>query len=165
MAFSAMRIMTAGLLALGLTACGSGDSSTTPAAAPVLTALAPASGSTAGGTRVTLTGSNLAGASAVTFDGVAGTSLTVVSGSEVTVKTPAHAAGTVDVRITTPGGSVTLTAAYTTPRPASSPRWQAMAPPAMAVMATVARPRNWTTRAEWRSMPPATCSSPTPTTT
>jgi len=82
-------------------------------AAPDLSSLSPAEGPTSGGTTVTLTGTNLAGATGVTFDGVAGTDVTVVSDTTVTVVTPAHAAGTVDVVVTSPGGSDTLADAFT----------------------------------------------------
>ena len=47
------------------------------------------------------------------FDGVVGTSLTVTSDTQLTVTTPAHAAGAVNVVITTPGGSVTQTGGFT----------------------------------------------------
>ena len=51
--------------------------------------------------------SALAGAS-VTFGGVAGTNLTVTDAATLTVKTPAHANGTVDVVLTLGGHSVTV---------------------------------------------------------
>ncbi|MBV4533714.1 autotransporter domain-containing protein [Pseudomonas sp. SWRI107] len=90
--------------------------------APTLSSINPNSGSTAGGTSVTLTGTNLSGATAVTFDGVAATGLVVNSSTSVTVTTPAHAAGAVAVSITTPGGNTSLAAAYTyvTPPPTLS---------------------------------------------
>jgi hypothetical protein len=44
----------------------------------------------------------------VTFDGNAGTALTVVSDTEITVTTPAGDPGLVDVVVTTSGGSDTL---------------------------------------------------------
>jgi hypothetical protein len=77
------------------------------ALAPTLASIAPASGTTAGGTLVTITGSNLAGATGVSIGGLAATGLTVVNASTLTAITPAHAAGSVDVVVTTPGGNVT----------------------------------------------------------
>jgi LPXTG-motif cell wall-anchored protein len=69
--------------------------------------LEPRRGSTSGGTRVAITGSGFTGATGVTFDGVAGTDFTVdATGETITVVTPAHAAGTVDVAIVFPGGTV-----------------------------------------------------------
>ncbi len=79
----------------------------TYASSPAVRSLSPASGPTAGGTTVTVTGSNLTGASRVTFGGVAGTGTTVLSASQLRVKTPAHAVGTVNVQVTTPGGTST----------------------------------------------------------
>lgn len=80
---------------------------------PTIASVAPSSGSTLGGTTVTITGANLTGASAATFGGTAVTSLTVISAAQVRVATPAHAAGAVDVAVTTPGGTATKTAGFT----------------------------------------------------
>ncbi|MFD6053647.1 IPT/TIG domain-containing protein [Agromyces sp. NPDC060279] len=71
--------------------------------APAITSLAPDEGPTAGGTLVTITGTDLAGASEVSVDGTS-VDFTQVSGTEVTFTTEPHAAGTVDVTITTAGG-------------------------------------------------------------
>ncbi|MCE9563947.1 MAG: IPT/TIG domain-containing protein, partial [Planctomycetes bacterium] len=73
-------------------------------AAPTVTAVSPNSGPIAGGTSITITGTNLTGASAVTIGGAAATSFTVVNATTITAVTPAHAAGVVDVVVTTPGG-------------------------------------------------------------
>jgi IPT/TIG domain len=78
-----------------------------------VTTIAPATGPAAGGTNVTLTGTNLEGVTAVTFGGVAATNLDVVSDTEVTVTTPAHATGAVNVVITDDSGTVTKTGAFT----------------------------------------------------
>src|SRR5690606_4395440 len=93
---------------------------TRAAAAPTLTAVAPATGPVAGGTSVTLTGTDLTGATAVTFGGTPAASFTVDSATQITAVTPAHAAGAVDVAVTTPGGSATLAGAFTFEVPASS---------------------------------------------
>ncbi|MES2982476.1 MAG: IPT/TIG domain-containing protein [Verrucomicrobiota bacterium] len=82
------------------------------APAPTLTSLSPVSGTTAGGTTVTIIGTNLTGTTAVTFGGTAATGVTVVSATSVTCVTPAKAAGAVDVVLTAPGGSATKTAGY-----------------------------------------------------
>jgi len=79
-------------------------------AAPTITGISPASGDIAGGTLVTVTGTNLTGATAVKFGTTAGTSVTVVSSTKITVKAPAHAAGIVDVTVTTPGGTSAIVA-------------------------------------------------------
>jgi len=80
---------------------------------PTIASVAPSSGSTLGGTTVTITGANLSGATAATFGGTPVTSLTVISAAQVRVTTPDHAAGAVDVAVTTPGGTATKTAAFT----------------------------------------------------
>ncbi len=80
---------------------------------PTLSAINASSGTASGGAGVTLTGTLLTGATAVTFDGIAATSVTVINSTTVTLVTPAHAAGAVDVVITTPAGSATLTNGYT----------------------------------------------------
>ncbi|WP_409286037.1 putative Ig domain-containing protein, partial [Pseudomonas protegens] len=90
----------------------------TSSATPTLTSVAPSSGSTAGATAVTLTGTNFTGATAVTFGGVAATGFTVNNATTITATTPAHAAGAVNVAVTTPGGSATLTNGYTYAVPA-----------------------------------------------
>lgn len=73
-------------------------------ATPTLTALVPTSGPTSAGTVVTLTGTNLATATAVTFDSTAA-SFTVVSDTQITAVAPAGPAGTVNVTVTTAGGT------------------------------------------------------------
>ena len=95
---------------------------TTPPVAPTVTALNPTSGTTLGGTPVTITGTDLTGATAVTFGGTAATSVVVVnSATSITCVSPGHAAGTVDVLVTTPGGTSANTAAdnylYVLPAP------------------------------------------------
>ncbi|NMO52413.1 phospholipase [Actinoplanes sp. TBRC 11911] len=72
---------------------------------PAVASLNPAGGSTAGGTSVTIVGSDFNGATAVSFGGTAATMFHVDSGTEITVTAPAHAAGAVDVRVTTAGGT------------------------------------------------------------
>ena len=78
-----------------------------------LSSVSPPSGPASGGAGVTLTGVGLTGATGVTFGGTAATSVNVVSSTTVTAVTPAHAAGAVDVVITTPSGSATKTTGYT----------------------------------------------------
>ena len=82
--------------------------------APTVTAISPASGLTSGGTTITLNGSNFLGASSVTVGGVAATSVNVVSASVLTAVTPAGSIGSaVSVSVTTPGGTGTLSSAFT----------------------------------------------------
>jgi hypothetical protein len=74
-------------------------------AAPTVTGIAPSAGPTAGGTPVTITGTNFDPGSTVAFGGVAATGVTVVSSTSITATSPAGSAGTVDVTVTTPGGT------------------------------------------------------------
>src|SRR3546814_18320209 len=71
---------------------------------PVIGTIDPARGPETGGTVVTITGSNLGGVTRVTFDGVDGTGLVVVSDSEVRVTTPAGSPGAADVLLFSPDG-------------------------------------------------------------
>ena len=77
--------------------------STAPPAAPTVTGVSPASGPAAGGTTVKITGTNLSSVTAVKF----GTKLAhfvAVSDTEVDADSP-PGAGTVDVTVTTAGGT------------------------------------------------------------
>jgi hypothetical protein len=72
---------------------------------PTVTSVSPSSGPTAGGTSVTITGTNFTGATSVTFGGTAAASFTVDSSTQITATTPAGSAGTASVLVTTPGGT------------------------------------------------------------
>src|SRR5690606_4957265 len=75
---------------------------------PTASSLDPSSGPVAGGQLVTVTGTGFVpGATTVTVDGVAAPAadVTVVSGIALTYLTPAHAAGPVEVTVTTAGGT------------------------------------------------------------
>jgi hypothetical protein len=76
----------------------------TPVTAPAVTALSPTSGTQAGGTPVTITGSGFTGATAVDFGTTAATHVNVVNDTSITADSPAGT-GTVDVRVTTPAGT------------------------------------------------------------
>jgi uncharacterized repeat protein (TIGR02543 family) len=77
----------------------------TPAATPTVTNISPSSGPAAGGTSVTITGTNFTGATAVTFGAVNAASYTVNSATNITAVSPAGSAGTVHVTVTTAGGT------------------------------------------------------------
>jgi hypothetical protein len=72
---------------------------------PVVTNVSPLTGLAAGGTAVTVTGNGFTGATGVTFGGTAATAVVVVNASTITCVSPAKAAGTYDVRVTTPNGT------------------------------------------------------------
>ena len=79
---------------------------------PTINSVSPTTGTTAGGTNVTISGSNLANPNSVTFGGVAGTIISSNS-NQIVVATPARSAGSVAVVVTTAGGSVTAGVNYT----------------------------------------------------
>ena len=126
---------------------GSGPSPSLPVVLPAVTGVSPASGSTVGGSTVTITGTGLAGATVVRFGGVDGTIISD-SGTQITVTSPPRTgtvdrivtsaaitadsgrqitgagtgAGTVNITVTTRVGTSKITAAdrftYTAARPA-----------------------------------------------
>ncbi|MFM7053088.1 MAG: IPT/TIG domain-containing protein, partial [Planctomycetota bacterium] len=87
--------------------------SSPPWVQPTITTVAPSSGPAAGGTAITITGTNLTGTSSVTVGGAAATSVSVVSATTVTAVTPAGTAGAKTVSLTTPGGTANLTNGFT----------------------------------------------------
>ncbi|MEV0537915.1 IPT/TIG domain-containing protein [Kitasatospora sp. NPDC050463] len=80
--------------------------------APTVTAVAPSSGPTSGGTTVTVTGTGLSTVQSVTVDGVVAP-FAVINDTTVSVVTPPGTAGAVDVVVTTSGGSATVVGGFT----------------------------------------------------
>jgi hypothetical protein len=78
--------------------------------APNVTKVEPATGPLAGGTTVTLTGSNFLGASQVDF-GATPASFSVISANKMEAVAPAGAEGTVDITVSTPEGTSAVTSA------------------------------------------------------
>jgi hypothetical protein len=70
---------------------------------PAVTGVSPASGSTAGGQAVTISGSDLDGAVGVSFGTTASTSFTA-STNQITATAPAGPPGPVDIQVDGPGG-------------------------------------------------------------
>ena len=107
----------------------------TPTPAPAVTNVNPNSGTTAGGTSVTITGTNFTGATAVSFGGTAAAGFTATTATSISATAPAHAAGTVDVTVTTTGGTSAVSASdqYTftaaaTPTPTPAPAVSGVSP-------------------------------------
>ena len=100
--------------------------------APTVTSMSPSTGSTAGGTTVTLGGTNfVAGATWVTIGGanVAASSVTVNSATSLTFTTPAHTPGNVAVTVTTPDGtSAGVSGGFTYVAPTPAPTLTAILP-------------------------------------
>ena len=105
-------------------------------AAPTVSSVSPGSGSTAGGTGVTITGANLNGASSVAFGSNPATNVAVVGPSEITATSPPGSAGAVDVTVTTPGGTSATSPAdqytYLAPAGPASPPPASSSPPVVA---------------------------------
>ena len=85
-----------------------------PPPQPTISSFAPTSGG--GGTLVTIAGTNLAGATSVTFGG-SSAGFTQVSPTELTATVPV-AATTGPIAVTTPGGMATSSSAFTVTAPA-----------------------------------------------
>ncbi|MFG2191694.1 IPT/TIG domain-containing protein [Streptomyces sp. NPDC048639] len=79
---------------------------------PAVTQISPDKGPVSGGTTVTLTGSNLLGATTVRFGTLPAPSFTVVSDTQITATVPAAPAGAVAVTVVTPGGTSAPTVIY-----------------------------------------------------
>src|SRR5262249_57861434 len=91
--------------------------------APTVTGVSPNSGSTAGGTAVTISGTNFVTGATVSIGGVAATNVNVVNSGSITATTPAHAAGLVTVAVTNPdsqSASLSNSFTYVTPAPTVS---------------------------------------------
>ena len=150
----AAAIVAAGtILALRFTGSGAPPAVTLPA----VTGVSPASGSTVGGSTVTITGTGLAGATVVRFGGVAG-AITSDSDTQITVTSPPSigtaavtvttaaitadsgarmtatgtGAGIVDITVTTRAGTSKITAADHYPTPPHGRRSPAYPRPAVA---------------------------------
>ena len=80
---------------------------------PTVSSVSPNTGSTAGGTSVTITGTNFATGATVTFGSAAATSVVVVNSTTITATTPAGSAGAVSVTVTVGGQSGSLASGFT----------------------------------------------------
>src|SRR5206468_3933736 len=117
---SNLQQIVAGIQGLGYTFVA--PSALLPAPSlPAVTSISPTSGPSAGGTQVTISGSNLGGATSVRC----GTTAAAISSKptkSIVVHSPPGTAGTVDVTVTNAGGTSALVTAdrftYTTPPPA-----------------------------------------------
>lgn len=80
---------------------------------PTLSSISPRSGTVDGSTAIDLTGTGFIAGATVSFGGTLGTSVSVNSTTDITCNSPAGLIGTVDVVVTTSGGSATLSSSYT----------------------------------------------------
>jgi PKD repeat protein len=77
---------------------------------PAVTKVSPVKGAAGGGTLVKITGSSFGGASSVLFGAVAAP-FSVMSSTQILALAPPESVGTVDIRVTTPGGTSAVTTA------------------------------------------------------
>lgn len=112
------------------------------ASTPTVTSVSPTSGSTTGGTAITLTGTNFAAGATVTVGGAACTNVTVVSATQITCTTPAGSAGTASVVVTSSGllNSANTLFTYNTPIVAPTTTITAPAAPTTTVAPAVTTP-------------------------
>jgi hypothetical protein len=100
-----------------------------PNAAPTVTAISPSSGTTSGGTSITITGTGFLSGASVTLGGTAATSVNVGSSTSITATAPAHVLGAVNVVIiNTDGQSGTLASGYTYVSPNPAPTVTGISP-------------------------------------
>jgi outer membrane protein OmpA-like peptidoglycan-associated protein len=89
---------------------------------PTVTSISPTSGTTAGGTSVTITGTNFISGATVTIGGSSCTSVVVVSSTSITCITPSGTAGAQDVVVATGvSPNATLTGGFTYVAPPAAP--------------------------------------------
>ncbi len=82
--------------------------------APTVSSISPVGGALAGGTAVTIAGTNFLSGAGVKFGAAACSGVTVVNANSITCTTPAHPAGATDVIVTNFDNQTgTLTAGYT----------------------------------------------------
>ena len=110
----ALLVLLASTFCISLEAAKGGGKPGGSASAPEITSISPTSGSSDGGTLVTINGKHFARGASVTFGGIDASGENVRNGKRMTAISPAVASGLVDVTVTNPDGlSGTLVAAFT----------------------------------------------------
>jgi len=99
--------------AYGTSATSSSDQFTYSTSVPSISGIFPTSGPVAGGTPVLITGTLFTAATAVTFGGTAAIAFYVLNDTQISAIVPDHTAGTVNVIVTIPNGTVTGSSLYT----------------------------------------------------
>jgi len=100
--------------------CGSGHTSmvgtfivNAAPPAPTVTSFTPANGPAAGGTVVTITGTNFQSGATVMFGDAAAASVTINSATSISATAPAHASGGVTIVVTNPDGQSATAGTFT----------------------------------------------------
>jgi hypothetical protein len=128
--------MTALLLALVGLSCG--KSPTSPSSSLSVRTVSPNSGTTLGGTTVTIGGTQFAAGATVTIGGAPATNVAVQSDTTLTATTPQHASGAADVAVSAGGKSGSLPNGFTYSAPGRTDN----APPTIAAIAARGTKRN-----------------------
>jgi len=143
-------------IAIALAGLACGPVGIAMAAAPTVASITPESGTTAGGTLVTIKGSGFVTGATVTIGGVEATEVFVVPETEITAKTPAAPAGTDDVVVSDINGTSSGGPSYTyvAPPPCAADPVIETQPKAQAVTAPAAA------SFEAKGSTPADCAAP-----
>src|SRR6185312_13814542 len=111
-------LWTAGPWVMQMVAFKAAGASANPA--PTVSSISPTSGTTSGGTAVTISGTGFLSGATASIGGTAATNVNVVSGTSITATTPAHVAGAVTVSVInsdTQSGSLASAYTYVNPAP------------------------------------------------
>jgi hypothetical protein len=95
-------------------ACGGGSGSPTGPSSnpPVISSVSPNTGTSFGGTQVTISGTKFVAGMTVTFGGVPGVNVAVETETTIRATTPPHASGATDVQVSGTTGTGTLPQAF-----------------------------------------------------
>jgi hypothetical protein len=99
------------MVVAGVVAAAAPSVGATGLLAPTVTGIVPTSGPLSGGTSVVITGSNYHSPATVSFGGVAAIQAVVQNTTTIVARSPAESAGSVDVTVTTAGGTSATSAA------------------------------------------------------
>jgi hypothetical protein len=114
------RLGFTALIALLLLSCDKKSPTGPSGNGPQVTSVSPGSGTTLGGTAVTIAGARFAAGATVTIGAAAATDVVVVNETTITATTPQHASGRADVVVSVNGKSGTLAGGYSFAAPSQS---------------------------------------------
>jgi len=113
---------------LGISSTGSSDQFTYQSAPPTITSLSATSDTTAGGTLLTITGTNFSTATSLSFGSTAVSDFSIVSNTTITVTVPIGAPGAANVTVTNADGTSSASSfSYTST--SSTPTVTGLSPP------------------------------------
>jgi hypothetical protein len=112
-----LSLLLALAASIGIGAC---SSPTQPSTTLTVSSITPTSGTTLGGTPITITGASFSADAVVTVGGIAATGVTVSGSTTLTAVTAQHAAGAADVVVTSGGKTGRLTGGFLYVSPAAT---------------------------------------------